>query len=207
MLKIDNTPRVLPVSVTLHTTILDKAELKGFISKKERRFLRESAKLVADRTRGSLRKGNRAAPPGQPPTSRTGKLKKLIRYGVDSGRIVSTVGAIPMFDSQSRGTAPRVLEYGGLRVGKTPPPIKMGKKAPVAVSKTKTKGYVPYKNSRGEKFYVKFAAIKTQKQLEAARTAEKKLNGQPSRPGFVEARPYLNPALASASPIINRFFK
>lgn len=207
MSEINKPSRVFPVSVTLHTTILDKAELKGFISKKERRFLRESAKLVADRTRGSLRKGNRAAPPGKPPTSRTGKLKSLIRYGVDSGRVNSVVGAVPMFDSQSRGTAPKVLEYGGLRIGKTPVRIKMGKKAPVAVSKTKGKGYVPYKNNRGEKFYVRYALIKTPKQLEAARAAEKQLNGQASRPGFVEARPYLNPALASASPIINRFFK
>lgn len=207
MLKLDEAPRVFPVSVTLHTTILDKAELKGFISKKERRFLRESGKLVADRTRGLFRKGNRAAPPGRPPTSRTGKLKNLIRYNVDSGRVSSVVGAIPMFDSQSRGTAPRVLEYGGLRIGKTPVRIKMGSSAPVAVSKTKSKGYVPYKNNRGEKFYVRYAPIKTRKQLEAARAAEKQLNGQSSRPGFVEARPYLQPALASASPIINKFFK
>lgn len=198
---------MFPVSVTLHTTILDKAELKGFIAKKERRFLRESAKLVADRTRDSIRKGGRAAPPGRPPTSRTGKLKKLIRYNVDSGRVSSVVGAIPMFDSQSRGTAPRVLEYGGLRIGKTPVKIKMGSSVPIAVSKTKSNGFVPYKNNRGENFYVKYATIKTTKQLEAARAAEKKLNGRSSRPGFVEARPYLNPALASASPIINKFFR
>ena len=202
--------RFLPASVTFNTTVLNKASIDAFITKKERRFLREGGRMVAEKTRGSLRKTGKTSNPGSPPTSRTGKLKRNIRFAVDANRISSVIGAVPLRDSASRGTAPKTLEYGGRRTAKEVlPKIRIGGIHPVDAIKTPKKGYIEYKpkgRKPKEKFYVFFKEIRTQKELQEALRTDKKLNPRSPTPGFILARPYLQPALVSVSPVINNFF-
>lgn len=166
--------------------------------------------MVAERTRSSLRKTGKTSRPGSPPTSRTGKLKRNIRFAVDANRISSVIGAVPLRDSASRGAAPKTLEHGGRRTSKeTLPRIRIGGTYPIDAIKSPKKGYVEYKpkgRKPKEKFYVFFKKIKTQKELQEALRTDKKLNPRSSTPGFILARPYLQPALVSVSPVINNFF-
>jgi hypothetical protein len=68
-------------------------------------FVRRSAK-------SSIRKRKKAAPPGQPPSSHTGLLKKFIFFGYDADRRSVVIGPTRL-NQKGRGEAPPLLEYGG----------------------------------------------------------------------------------------------
>lgn len=68
-------------------------------------FVRRSAK-------SSIRKRKKPAPPGQPPSSHTGLLKKFIFFGYDPERQSVVIGPTRL-NQKGRGEAPPLLEYGG----------------------------------------------------------------------------------------------
>lgn len=68
-------------------------------------FVRRSAK-------SSIRKRKKPAPPGQPPSSHTGLLKKFIFFGYDPERQSVVIGPTRL-NQKGKGEAPPLLEYGG----------------------------------------------------------------------------------------------
>ncbi|MDR1611876.1 MAG: hypothetical protein LBT97_03725 [Planctomycetota bacterium] len=68
-------------------------------------FVRRSAK-------SAIRKRRQPAPPGSPPSSHTGLLKKFIFFGYDADARSVVIGPARL-GGNGRGDAPPLLEYGG----------------------------------------------------------------------------------------------
>jgi hypothetical protein len=84
------------------------------------RNLSKFGAFVRRRAQTSMPKRKKASEPGNPPSSHTGVLRRLIYFGYDPGRGSVIIGPIPtnqvFFDRNRkpvRGTVPSVLEYGG----------------------------------------------------------------------------------------------
>ena len=77
-----------------------------------RRVLSRFGAFVRRTAKGSIRKRKRAAPPGSPPSSHTGLLKKFIFFGYDPDRRSVVIGP-ERLNQRGRGEAPSLLEYGG----------------------------------------------------------------------------------------------
>ena len=88
-----------------------------------RRMLSRFGAFVRQRARTSMRKRKGTSPPGKPPHSHTGLLRRFIFFGYDRRRRSVVIG--PTALSNSNGQAPALLEYGGTarlrnpRTGKT----------------------------------------------------------------------------------------
>jgi len=77
-----------------------------------RRVLSTFGAFVRRSAKSSIRKRKKAAPPGQPPSSHTGLLKKFIFFGYDAARQSVVIGPTRL-NQKGRGEAPPLLEYGG----------------------------------------------------------------------------------------------
>jgi len=77
-----------------------------------RRVLSKFGAFVRRSAKSSIRKRKKAAPPGQPPSSHTGLLKKFIFFGYDAARPSVVIGPTRL-NQKGRGEAPPLLEYGG----------------------------------------------------------------------------------------------
>lgn len=83
--------------------IADKATAAG------RKALSQFGAFVRRRAKSSIRKSKKSAPPGQPPKSHEGSLRRLIFFAYDSGRQSVVIGPVKF----RRGEAPPLLEHGG----------------------------------------------------------------------------------------------
>ena len=77
-----------------------------------RKVLSKFGAFVRRTAKGSIRQRKTAAPPGSPPSSHTGLLKKFIFFGYDPGQRSVVIGPTRL-DRRGRGEAPSLLEYGG----------------------------------------------------------------------------------------------
>lgn len=75
-----------------------------------RKVLSRFGSFVRQSARSSIRKRKASAPPGSPPTNRTGLLKKFIFFGYDPASSSVVIGPARL---NGRGSAPSLLEYGG----------------------------------------------------------------------------------------------
>ena len=89
----------------------DRKSVTDAVDRAKRKVLSKFGAFVRQRAKGSIRKRKRASRPGEPPTSRTGLLKKFIFFGYDRNRDSVVIG--PMRLNQKTGDAPPALEYGG----------------------------------------------------------------------------------------------
>ncbi len=76
-----------------------------------RRVFSRFGAFVRTAARHSIRKRKAASKPGQPPSSHTGLLRRLIFFGYDRNRRSVVIG--PERLNQKIGDAPAALEYGG----------------------------------------------------------------------------------------------
>ena len=77
-----------------------------------RKVLSKFGAFVRRTAKGSIRDRREPAPPGSPPSSHTGLLKKFIFFGYDAGARSVVIGPARL-DSRGRGDAPSLLEHGG----------------------------------------------------------------------------------------------
>ena len=77
-----------------------------------RRVLSKFGAFVRRTAKGSIRNRQRPAPPGSPPSSHTGLLKKFIFFGYDADASSVVIGPTRL-DRRGQGEAPSLLEYGG----------------------------------------------------------------------------------------------
>ncbi len=89
----------------------DNKAVTSRVSKTARRVLSKFGAFVRTTARHSIRRRKAASPPGSPPSSHTGLLKKFIFFGYDSRRESVVIG--PERLNQKIGDAPEALEYGG----------------------------------------------------------------------------------------------
>lgn len=88
---------------------LDRDQVINAVSKARRAALAKFGAFVRRTAQRSIRRGRGSSPPGQPPTSHAGTLRRLIFFGYDQAAESVVVGPVQF----GEGTAPSALEYGG----------------------------------------------------------------------------------------------
>ena len=90
----------------------DRQAVTSRVDPATRKVLSKFGAFVRRTAKGSIRNRKAAAPPGAPPSSHTGLLKKFIFFGYDPGRESVVIGPTRL-DRRGRGEAPSLLEHGG----------------------------------------------------------------------------------------------
>jgi hypothetical protein len=88
----------------------DRARVTNAVDRTTRRNLSRFGAFVRRRARSSIRTRRRISDPGQPPTNRTGLLKRNIFFVYEPNRRSVVIG--PVLLNKSSG-APELLEHGG----------------------------------------------------------------------------------------------
>ena len=90
----------------------DRPAVTSRVDPATRKVLSEFGAFVRRTAKGSIRRRRKAAPPGSPPSSHTGLLKKFIFFGYDPDQRSVVIGPTRL-DRRGQGEAPSLLEYGG----------------------------------------------------------------------------------------------
>ena len=95
-------------------TFFNHKKVIAATDKATRSVLSRFGAFVRRTARSSIRRRKKAAPPGRPPSSHTGLLKKFIFFGYDASRKSVVIGPAKL-SGKSSGI-PRTLEMGGSSV-------------------------------------------------------------------------------------------
>jgi hypothetical protein len=90
----------------------DRKRILTKVDAATRRALSKFGAFVRRSARGGIRKRQEPAPPGSPPSSHSGLLRKFIFFGYDTERKSVVIGPARL-GGKGRGGAPSLLEYGG----------------------------------------------------------------------------------------------
>ena len=90
----------------------DRKAITNAVDKAARRVLSKFGAYVRTASRTSIRKRKGTSPPGSPPSSHTGLLRKFIFFGYDRNQQSVVIGPVRL--NQKIGDAPHALEYGGM---------------------------------------------------------------------------------------------
>ncbi len=93
------------------STFFDSKKVLSATDKATRKVLSKFGAFVRRTARSSIRKRKKISSPGQPPTSRTGFLKRFIYFGYDPAKKSVVIGPIRL--NSKVGDAPQALELGG----------------------------------------------------------------------------------------------
>ncbi len=88
----------------------DRQAVQSATDRASRKVLSRFGAFVRTTARNSIRRRKKPAPPGQPPSSHMGHLKRLIFFSYDPGKRNVVIGPTPL---RSVAEAPPLLEYGG----------------------------------------------------------------------------------------------
>jgi len=97
------------------SAFFDRKAVTDAIDAGTRKVLSKFGAYVRTRAKTSIRTRKKSSPPGQPPSSHAGDLKRLIFFAYDTEGKSLIVGPIPF----RKGEAPRLLEHGGTTTVKT----------------------------------------------------------------------------------------
>ncbi len=89
----------------------DRERILAATTTAERKVLSRFGAFVRQGARSSIRTRKAPAPPGQPPSSHTGLLKRNIFFAFDRAHGGVVIGPVTL--NQKEGMAPRLLEHGG----------------------------------------------------------------------------------------------
>jgi hypothetical protein len=94
----------------------DRKAVTSRVDRATRRVLSKFGAFVRTTARHSIRPRKKISPPGQPPSSHTGLLKKFIFFGYDPRKDSVVIGPVRLSQrgrGDPRNSAPQLLEYGG----------------------------------------------------------------------------------------------
>ena len=100
------------LGVKIQSLFFDREAVTAKVAPAIRTVLAKFGAFVRRTAKGSLRTRRRSAPPGSPPSSHTGLLKKFLLFGYDPDRRSVVIGPARL-DRRGLGEAPSLLEYGG----------------------------------------------------------------------------------------------
>jgi len=89
----------------------DRPKVMNAVDRAERKVLSKFGAFVRTTARSSIRTRRGPSPPGEPPSSHTGLLKRFIFFLYDRLRHSVLVGPVRL--NQQVGDAPAALEFGG----------------------------------------------------------------------------------------------
>lgn len=98
------------IGLDVKRLFFDRAGVLAKVDAATRRVLSKFGAFVRRTAKSSIRSRKKPSPPGSPPSSHTGLLKRLIFFGYDPARRSVVIGPAPL---RSTVEAPPLLEYGG----------------------------------------------------------------------------------------------
>ena len=105
------------IDLRLKDMFFDRQTVISRVDKATRRVLSRFGAFVRQTAKQSIRRRKMTSPPGSPPTSRTGLLKRFIWFAYDPAAAAgggSVVIGPARLTQRGRGAAPSLLEYGGM---------------------------------------------------------------------------------------------
>ena len=100
------------VGFDIKQLFFDSSSVTSKVSDATRRVFSKFGAYVRQTAKQSIRKRKRPSPPGTPPSSHTGLLKKFIFFGYEPTQRSVVIGPMRLTE-RKRGAAPALLEYGG----------------------------------------------------------------------------------------------
>lgn len=97
------------IDLRIKQLFFDRKVVIDAVDKAKRAVLSKAAAFIRTAAQSSIRKRKRPAPPGSPPSSHTGLLKKIL-FGWDRESNSAVVGPVRL---NKPGMAPQALEHGG----------------------------------------------------------------------------------------------
>ncbi len=97
------------ITFEIKNLFFDRAVVTRAVDKAKRGVLSKAGAFIRTTAKRSIRTRKGAAPPGKPPHSHKGTLKRLIYFGYDKSSDSVIVGPVGF----PRSRAPNVLEFGG----------------------------------------------------------------------------------------------
>jgi hypothetical protein len=111
------------IDMRIKHLFFDRQTVVNAVDKAKRQALSRAGAFIRTAAKSSIRSRKGAAPPGQPPHSHTGLLKRFIFFGYDPSTESVVVGPAKL----NRPTgAPHILEFGGGVVAKKPLLVPVG---------------------------------------------------------------------------------
>ena len=99
------------IGMRMKKLFFDRKAVTGKVDRAARKVLSRFGAFVRRAAKSSIRKRKRVSSPGQPPSSRTGLLKKFIFFGYEPAKRSVVIGPVRL--SRKVGDAPHALEHGG----------------------------------------------------------------------------------------------
>lgn len=97
------------IDMRITSLFFDRPAVKRAVDRAKRAVLSRAGAFIRQRARTSIRPRKGSAPPGSPPHSHEGSLRRLILFGYDPRSDSVVVGPVGFRGS----VAPRALEFGG----------------------------------------------------------------------------------------------
>jgi hypothetical protein len=104
------------IKVDMRASFFDSPKVIKAVDKATRRVLSKFGAFVRTRARSSIRKRKKSSPPGSPPSSKTGTLRRFLYFAFDFASKSVVVGPQAL-QSVKDADAPSRLEYGGTLKG------------------------------------------------------------------------------------------
>lgn len=99
------------IDLRIKEMFFDRRAVLSAVDRATREVLSKFGAFVRQTARNSIRKRKKPSPPGQPPSSHVGTLRRLIFFGYDPARKSVVIGPAPIGSGQAE--APGLLEFGG----------------------------------------------------------------------------------------------
>jgi len=97
------------IDMRIKELFFDRPKVEQAVDKAKRQVHSKVGAFIRTTARTSIRKRKGTSPPGSPPYSHEGSLRRLILFGYDRSSDSVVVGPVGF----RQGTAPNVLEFGG----------------------------------------------------------------------------------------------
>ena len=187
------------IDFKFRVAFFDTKEVRSKVSEATRKVLSKFGAFVRQTAKQSMKKKNGPAPPGQPPHSHVGLLKRWILFGYDKTRESVVVGPSKL---PKKGNVPETLEKGGTVTRKNPRRInrKIGDGGVILLRKSNSAASKQVVDGHYQKRWVTFGPLKTAKQVFRAERLEAEIWGPFEIAGTIEPRPYMGPAFESELP-------
>ena len=104
------TKRDLMITMRIKTLFFDRAKVQRAVGKARRAVLSRAGAFIRQTAKTSIRKRKKSSPPGKPPSSHMGLLRKFIFFGYDERSDSVVIGPVGF----RKSNAPEVLEQGGV---------------------------------------------------------------------------------------------
>lgn len=97
------------ITMRIKDMFFDRHVVMRAMDSAKRKVLSQAGAFIRTAAKTSIRKRKGTAPPGKPPYSHEGSLRKLILFGYDRASDSVVVGPVGF----AKSTAPKALEHGG----------------------------------------------------------------------------------------------